>query len=134
MTREEKELQRKISGSGWGSNNEEEVDVEEKERIDNRFWECAVLDTKSYLRAGYKQIPETFGSEKREPYWVFTLPDFMNDPIKTFEEVDGALVEPVLPPKPKFIDNEILQQPNYAVGDRTPADNSRERKTALYCF
>lgn len=108
MTSQEKELQRKINYSGW-SNNEEEVDVDDKERIDNRFWECAVLDTKSYLRAGYKQIPETFGSEKREPYWMFTLPHFMNDPIKTFEEVDGALVEPVLPPEPKFIDNEILQ-------------------------
>jgi hypothetical protein len=56
------------------------------------------------------KIPETVG-EKKRPYWLFALPHFLNDPIKSFEEVDQTpLMEPPdLPPEPKGIDNDILE-------------------------
>jgi hypothetical protein len=104
MTREEKELKRRIDYD-LGTQTDEE-----KERIEERFWECALLDTKTYLRVGFKQIPETVGPEKK-PHRLFALPYFLNDPIKSFEEVNQTpLTEPPdLPPKPKGVDNDVLE-------------------------
>ncbi len=69
-----------------------------------------MLDTKTLLRVGFKQIPETV-SEKQSPYWLFALPSFVKDPIKSFEEVNQAqLIEPPdLPPHPVGVDGEILE-------------------------
>lgn len=102
MNKEDMELKRKVRYGNEGT-------AEEKERVDRRFWECAMLDTKTLLRVGLKQIPETV-SEKQSPYWLFALPPFLNDPIKSFEEVDQIpLIEPPdLPPKPTGVDAEIL--------------------------
>jgi len=102
MTTEEMEFRRKVR---YGGN------AEEKERADMRFWECALLDTKTLLRVGFKQIPETVGSLMRNPYWLFALPHFLKNPIKSFEKVDQTpLIEPPdLPPKPVGVDSEILE-------------------------
>mmetsp|Transcript_21223 Transcript_21223/g.30375 ORF Transcript_21223/g.30375 Transcript_21223/m.30375 type:complete len:699 (+) Transcript_21223:37-2133(+) len=102
MTKEGMECQRK-SRSGRANDME-------KERAKQRFWECALLDTKTLLRVGFRQIPETV-SEKQNPYWLFALPSFLKDPIQSFEEVDRApLIEPPdLPPKPVGVDDEILE-------------------------
>jgi len=103
ITDEEMKLKRRIS-------NGEEGNAEENERVEKRLWERAVLDTKTYLRVGFKQIPETVGSLMRNPYWLFALPHFLKNPIKSFEEVDQTpLIEPPdLPPKPVGVDSEIL--------------------------
>ncbi len=88
----------------------DESNAMEKERLDRRFWECALLDTKTLLRVGFRQIPETV-SEKQSPYWLFALPSFLKDPIKSLEEVNQApLIEPPdLPPEPIGVDGEILE-------------------------
>ena len=88
----------------FGSNQQEE-------QWKQRFWECSLLDTKTYLRLGFKQISETVGTEKFNPYWVFALPSFLTQPIKTFEEVHQTpLIEPPdLPAKPEGVNNVILQ-------------------------
>ena len=69
-----------------------------------------LLDTKTFLRVGFRQISETVGTEL-DPYWIFALPSFFKDPIRTFEEVDQCpLIEPPdLPLKPEGIDNDIRQ-------------------------
>ncbi len=88
---------------------DDEVTSEEKERAQRRYWDCAVLDTKTLLRVGLKQIPETV-SEKHSPYWLFAVPSFLHDPIKSFEEVDQApLIEPPDLPEPTGYDAEILE-------------------------
>jgi len=102
MTKEEVECQRKSRS--------DRVNATEKERTKQRFWECALLDTKTLLRMGFRQIPETV-SEKQSPYWLFALPSFLKDPIKSFEEVDRApLIEsPDLPPQAVGVDGELLE-------------------------
>ena len=105
ITNEEMKLRRKIRYGGGG-------ETEDKAWVDKRFWECALVDTKTHLRVGLKQIPETVGSQKQTPYWLFALPHFLKDhPMKSFEEVNQTpLIEPPdLPPKPEGIDNEILE-------------------------
>jgi len=126
MTKKEMEFKRKIR-YGEGGN------AEEKERADKRFWECALLDTKTLLRVGFKQIAETV-SQKQNPYWLFALPSFLNDPIKSFEEVNQmALIEPPdLPPEPIGADGEILQATsNYCIAMRQILDMVRTMKLDL---
>eukprot|EP00984_Skeletonema_dohrnii_P020453 scaffold9984_cov148-Skeletonema_dohrnii-CCMP3373.AAC.4 len=124
MTTEEMEFRRKVR---YGGN------AEEKERADMRFWECALLDTKTLLRVGFKQIPETV-SQKQNPYWLFALPCFLKDPIKSFEEVNQmALIEPPdLPPEPIGVDSEILEaMKDYCIKMRRILDMLRRTKLEL---
>ncbi|KAK1734923.1 hypothetical protein QTG54_014383 [Skeletonema marinoi] len=124
MTTEEMEFKRKIR---YGGN------AAEKERADKRFWECALLDTKTLLRVGFKQIAETV-SQKQNPYWLFALPCFLKYPIKSFEEVDQTpLIEPPdLPPEPVGVDGEILEaMKDYCIKMRQILDMLRRTKLEL---
>jgi hypothetical protein len=50
MTKEDKEMEsRRDMRDSLGA-----ITAEEKVRMDERFWECAVLDTKTYLRVGFQ--------------------------------------------------------------------------------
>lgn len=64
------------------------------------------LDTRTFLRVGYKQIPEVAGSIK----WLFALPQFLEEPIISHEEsLAIQIIEPPdLPPGPNGADKELF--------------------------
>ena len=105
---------------------------QEKKQWKQRFWECSVLDTKTYLRVGFKQISETVGTEKFNPHWIFALPSFFRDPIRTYEQVDQTpLIEPPdLPARPEGVNNDILQLV-IKCGNQVRGELNRMRRSSL---
>ena len=88
--------------SGWREGDTVTVEKEAAEREKSRKWdELMLLDSKTYLRVGYQQIPEVLGSGN-QANWFFALPRFLNDVILSEAEASKGLLEgPDLPPEPK---------------------------------
>ena len=88
-----------------------DASAEEDAMIMRRYKECQALDARTFVRVGYRQLKELVGSDKDKPPWLFALPRFLEEPLLTAE---GAAdieirVPPELPPKPRGVDNDLLQ-------------------------
>ncbi|KAL9183936.1 hypothetical protein ACHAXT_002022 [Thalassiosira profunda] len=111
MTPEDTRLYHELREAEWQRGDREGGRPEGAERIANRQTECLLLDARTYLRAGFRQIPEVVGSEKDQPVWLFALRRFLGGPLLTAAEAaDVALIgPPELPPAPEGVDLELLQ-------------------------
>ena len=122
MSEKDIRRRREISREAWrhesswemGGNSEAPTDTleqaEEKKRIIDRWNECMMLDARTFLRVGYKQIPEVVGIDKEQPPWLFALPRFLKDPVLSNDAALAMkiIVPPDLPPKPTGVDQELL--------------------------
>eukprot|EP00579_Thalassiosira_antarctica_P027543 CAMPEP_0202018672 /NCGR_PEP_ID=MMETSP0905-20130828/40056_1 /ASSEMBLY_ACC=CAM_ASM_000554 /TAXON_ID=420261 /ORGANISM="Thalassiosira antarctica, Strain CCMP982" /LENGTH=642 /DNA_ID=CAMNT_0048579685 /DNA_START=81 /DNA_END=2007 /DNA_ORIENTATION=+ len=114
ITREEKRKMDKMDSHRWdasGTDDDNSVASDDKKGLDIRWKECAKLDTRTFLRVGYRQIPEVVGAEKDKPCWLFALPDFLDNPTVLSHEEALAIPlheSPELPPKPVGTDADLL--------------------------
>ena len=84
----------------------EEEEAAEKEKS-RRWEECMKLDSVTFLRIGYQQIPEVLESPAN---WFFALPSFLDKPVLSHAEASEVdlLKRPELPPRPKGADEKLL--------------------------
>jgi len=120
MTKEEKGRRAEIQRVLWRNDTDADADADadadtdtsqagEKKRLDDRWKECVTLDARTFLRVGFKQIPEVVGSKKDQPPWLFALPRFLEDPVLSHEAVAIKLHQPPdLPSDPTGVDKELL--------------------------
>ncbi|KAL7541222.1 hypothetical protein ACHAXR_011471 [Thalassiosira sp. AJA248-18] len=94
--------------------------AEEKKRIDNRWHECMMLDARTFLQLGFKQIPEVVGTEKNQPPWFFALPQYLVEPILPYEDAVAIKMHkpPDLPPSPTGVDKELFDAVKTACNKR----------------
>jgi len=88
-----------------------EEEATEKER--SRRWDkCMYLDSKTFLRVGYQQIPEVLllMGAGNQANWFFALPRFLNDAILSDAEASevGLVKGPELPLEPKGVNRKLL--------------------------
>lgn len=112
MTKEEQNRNRERRNEDWrheGNDASIEPTREENKTLDDRVIECMKLDARTFLRVGFKQIPEVIGTRKDTPAWFFALPSFFNGPILSHEEASAIqiLEPPDLPPQPTGV-NDVL--------------------------
>lgn len=86
----------------------DEEEAAEKEKL-RRWEECMKLDSITFLRIGYQQIPEVLGEGSRAN-WFFALPSFLDKPM--FSHAEASEIDlfkcPELPPRPKGADEKLL--------------------------
>jgi len=80
----------------------------EKEKSKRRE-ECMKLDSMTFLRIGYQQIPEVV-VPSMHVNWFFALPRFLEKPVLSYVDAsEVALLKcPELPPRPKGVDEQLL--------------------------
>eukprot|EP00562_Extubocellulus_spinifer_P032892 CAMPEP_0178691220 /NCGR_PEP_ID=MMETSP0699-20121125/6492_1 /TAXON_ID=265572 /ORGANISM="Extubocellulus spinifer, Strain CCMP396" /LENGTH=727 /DNA_ID=CAMNT_0020336409 /DNA_START=1 /DNA_END=2184 /DNA_ORIENTATION=- len=118
MNKEDKRLQQAIDD--YPRLSREEVSPEERKTFIKRLKQCSNLDARTFLRVGYKQIPEMVGPG-REPCWLFALPRFFAGAnVLTMSEAEAIVLYecPELPASPKGADNELLAAVMKACNDR----------------
>jgi hypothetical protein len=94
--------------------------VEEKKLLLDRWDECAKLDARTFLRVGWKQIPEVVGTDKSQAPWFFALPEFFEGPLLSHK--DAVAIElkepPDLPHHPTGVDKELFTAVKRAANER----------------
>jgi len=111
-TAEEESKRREISRrERWGEETNTSLDraqAEQDKLIVDRWDEYVMLDARTFLRAGYKQIPEVVGIINDQ--WYFVLPDMLPDTILSNENAMAIKVHvpPNLPPEPTGVDKELF--------------------------
>lgn len=82
--------------------------AEQDKLIVDRWDEYVMLDARTFLRAGYKQIVECVGIINDQ--WYFVLPDMLRDTILSNEDAMAITVHvpPNLPPEPTGVDKELF--------------------------
>lgn len=125
MKAEEVERRKEIRSSAWrrarGIQDDADADdgtaatrAQEKRRLDARWRECVMLDARTYIRSGCRQIPEVVEIDMNqllyETPWFFALPGFLNGLIMSHEEAMAVKIKepPDLPPAPSEVDAELL--------------------------
>jgi len=87
--------------------NADAITVEDFPRPKRRE-ECMLLDSRTYLRVGYQQIPELLGPEARTN-WFFALPRFLKGALLSDAEASMGLLKcPELPPEPVGANKKLL--------------------------
>ncbi|KAL7527906.1 hypothetical protein ACHAWF_002358 [Thalassiosira exigua] len=77
--------------------------------LEEKWKESITLNARTFLRAGWKQIPEVVGPD-RTP-WFFAFPNFFEASLFSHEDVEDIIkihVPPGLPPSPTGADMELL--------------------------
>ena len=101
------------------SEGEQEEEKEMQKKMSKRWKECMDLDSRTFVRVGYKQIPEVIGYESTVN-WFFALPPMLEAPIlSSAEAFQVDLVElPVFPDKPQGSDKKLLDLVTQACNGR----------------
>lgn len=111
MTEEEKRRRDAWLNSDRGDAEDDAARAEETNILVKRKSECMMLDARTFLRVGYRQIPEVVGAERNAPPWFFALPRYFLDPVLSHEEAAAIKMHlpPDLPPDPTEADKELLE-------------------------
>ncbi|KAL9179704.1 hypothetical protein ACHAXT_008994 [Thalassiosira profunda] len=109
LTREEARLNRQLIDAEDNGETNGAGRSEEEERLRRRQKVCNLLDARTYLRVGFKQIPEVVGTERDAPVWLFALPNFWEEDMLTEAEAADIPLKmpPELPPEPQGVDQEL---------------------------
>ena len=104
-----------------------------EEDLHKRREECMLLDSRIFLRVGYRQIPEISGSRFLSN-WFFALPGLLNDAILSDAEASevGFLKRPELPPKPAGANKALFDLSMRVCYSRRSGLDTAHRETVAY--
>lgn len=108
MTGEEKKLQDELR---WSMGDEDDDVREKRKKLSARQDVCRLLDTRTFMRVGYTQIPELVGADPDKPVYLFALPAYVTSPLLSIDDAMQIKLHepPELPPDPKGVDDTLFQ-------------------------
>lgn len=111
---------------------EQEEEKEMQKNMSKRCEECMNLDSRAFVRVGYKQIPEVIGYESTVN-WFFALPPMLEAPILSSAEAFKVdLFElPTFPDKPQGADKKLLNLVTLACNDRRALLDARVERMCM---